>query len=137
MWLNLHWFIQEMYQHQFASVVMTAGQGSYAFCNHFTGLFAVDDVFDNNTAKTFAKMFTLHMANLLAQMAASLKANAMQINESLQQLALNTAQLHQQQQLLIQQMAMLTTNATKACNYAYVPPSATLYAPPSLQSFQQ
>ena len=51
------------------------------------------------------------MAHLSQQTAASLEANGSQINASLQQLALNNEQLDQQQQLLMQQMAMLTTNA--------------------------
>ncbi len=116
---------------------MTTSQGGYASCNHFTGLCTVDDILDDVTAKTIAGMLTLHMANLLAQMAASIKANAMQINVSLQQLASNNVQLHQQQQLLMQRMAMLTTNATTTRNNTYAPTNATIYAPLPLQSFQQ
>jgi hypothetical protein len=83
-----------------------------------------------------AGTLTSHMANLLAQTAASIKANATQINVSLQKLASNNAQLHQQQQSLMQQMTMLTTNATTACSNAYVPPNASIYAPSPLQRFQ-
>jgi hypothetical protein len=75
------------------------------------------------------------MTNLLAQMAASIEANAMQINVSLHQLASNNTQLQQQQQLLMQQMAMLTRNAATAHNNTYVPTNATIYAPPPYPKF--
>jgi hypothetical protein len=88
------------------------------FANNVAG----DDVSDDDTAKTIARTINFHMANLSTQMAASLEANAMQINASLQQLATNNAQLHQQQQLLMQQMAMLTTNAATTRNNTYVAP---------------
>jgi hypothetical protein len=55
---------------------MTAGQGGYASCNHFTSLSVFDDISGNNTAKMIAGTLTLHMANLLAQTIASLEANA-------------------------------------------------------------
>ena len=83
---------------------MTTGQGGYASCNRFAGLVnnaAEDDVLDNDTAETIATTINSHMANLSMQTAASLEANAMQINASLQQLATNNAQLHQQQQSLM------------------------------------
>jgi hypothetical protein len=48
-----------------------------------------DNILDDDTAKTIATTINSHMANLSAQMAASLKANATQINASLQQLASN------------------------------------------------
>jgi hypothetical protein len=66
-----------------------------------------------------------------------LKANATQINTSLQQLATNNVQLHQQQQSLMQQMALLMTNAATTQNNAYVPPPAQIYALPPLYGFQQ
>jgi hypothetical protein len=62
------------------------------------------------------------MANLLAQTVASLEANATQINASLQRLATNNAQLHQQQQSLMQQMALLTTNAATIRTMCMCPP---------------
>jgi hypothetical protein len=75
---------------------MTAGQGGYASHNCFASLTALDDISDDDTVKMISGMLTLHMANLLAQTAASLKANATQIIASLQQLASNNIQLHQQ-----------------------------------------
>jgi hypothetical protein len=119
---------------------MTTGQGGYSSCNRFTGFAnnaGEDDVSDNDTAKTIAMTINSHMANLSAQTAASLKANAMQINASLQQLATNKMQLHQQQQSLMQQMAMLTTNAATTRNNTYVAPPTQIYAPSPLHGFQQ
>ena len=92
------------------------------------------------------------MAHLSQQTAATLEANANQINASLQQLVSNNEQLHQQQQALMQQMAMLTTNANvprtriaaggARINYpaaiaAIARPLTQIYAPPPLQGFQQ
>jgi hypothetical protein len=117
-WPNLHPFIQEAYQHRLASGKMTAGQGGYAPCNCFAPFLAnnarVNDILGNDTAETIATTINSHMTNLLAQTAASIEANATQINASLQQLATHNAQLHQQQQSLMQQMAILTTNASNA-----------------------
>jgi hypothetical protein len=93
-WLNLRPFIQEAYQRCLASGNMTTGQGGYASCNRFVGFAnnaGEDDISDNDTAKTIATNINSHMANLSAQTAASLKANVMQINASLQQLATNNA----------------------------------------------
>jgi hypothetical protein len=141
MWLNLCPFIQEAYQHRLALGTMTAGQGGYASCNRFAPFQAnnatEDDVSDNNTAETIATTINSHMAILSAQTAASIEANATQINASLQQLATHNAQLHQQQQTLMQQMAMLTTNAATTHNNAYVSPPAQIYAPPPLHGFWQ
>jgi hypothetical protein len=140
-WLNLHQFIQEAYQRCLALGTMTAGQRGYTSCNRFAPFQANnatdDNVSDNDTAEAIAITINSHMANLLAQTAASLKANATQINASLQQLATNNAQLHQQQQSLMQQMALLTTNAATTQNNAYVPPPAQIYALPPLHGFQQ
>jgi hypothetical protein len=114
-WINLCPFIQEAYQRRLALGTMTAGQGGYTSCNHFAPFQANnatdDNVSDDDTAETIAITINSHMANLLAQTVASLEANATQINASLQQLTINNAQLHQQQQSLMQQMALLTTNA--------------------------
>jgi hypothetical protein len=97
-WLNLRPFIQEAYQHCLASGTMTAGQGGNTFLNHFAPFQANNatdnNVLDNNTAETIAITINSHLANLLAQTAASLEANATQIKSSLQQLATNNAQLH-------------------------------------------
>ena len=92
-----------------------AGQGGYALRNRFAALAAnsttaIKDVSDDDIIKTIAGTINSHMAHFSQQTAASLEANASQINASLQQLASNNEQLHQQQQLLMQQMAMLTTN---------------------------
>jgi hypothetical protein len=117
---------------------MTTGQGGYVSCNHFTGFAnnaADNDVSDNDTAKTMATTINSHMANLSAQMAASFEASATQINASLQQLATNNVQLHQQQQSLMQQMAMLTTNAPTTRNTTYVALPTQIYAPPPLHGF--
>ncbi len=139
-WLNLRPFIQEAYHRHLASSNMTTDQGGYASRNHFAGFannVAVDDVSDDDTAETIAMTINSHMANLSAQTAASLEANATQINASLQQLATNNAQLHQQQQSLMQQMAMLTMNAATTRNNTYVAPPTQIYAPPPLHGFQQ
>ncbi len=103
-WLNLRPFIQEAYQRCLASGNMTTGQGGYASRNRFAGFAnnaGEDNVLDDDTAKTITTTINSHMASLSAQTAASLEANAMQINASLQQLATNNAQLHQQQQSLM------------------------------------
>jgi hypothetical protein len=139
MWLNLRLFIQEAYQHCLALGTMMAGQGGYTSCNRFAPFQANnamdDDILDNNTAETIAITINSHMANLLVQTAASLEANATQINASLQQLTTNNVQLHQQQQLLMEQMALLTTNAATTCNNVYVSLPDQNYAPPPLHSF--
>ncbi len=82
-----------MTQRQLALGMITASQGGYASRNCLASLSAVADVLDKDTVETIARTLTLHMANLLAQTAASIEANAMQINASLQQLASNNAQL--------------------------------------------
>jgi hypothetical protein len=140
-WLNLHPFIQEAYQRRLALGTMMAGQEGYTSCNRFAPFQANNttdnDILDNDTAETIAITINSHMANLLAQTAASLKAKGTQINKSLQQLATNNAQHYQQQQSLMQQMALLTTNAVTTQNNAYVPLPAQIYAPPPLHGFQQ
>jgi hypothetical protein len=92
--------------------------GRYATNNQFAGLAANDKISEDGTvdtiAGTIADMITSHMAHLSAQTAASLEMNASQINASLQQLKANNAQLHQQQQIMMQQMAMLSTNERTA-----------------------
>ncbi len=47
------------------------------------------------------------MANLSAQMTAMINEHATQTNASLQHLAGNTSQLHQQQQAIMNQIAMM------------------------------
>jgi hypothetical protein len=76
------------------------------------------------------------MANLLAglsaQTATSLKANELQLNTLLQQLTANNNQLNQQHQVMMQQLALLTTNPQQATigwtNYAPPLPHANLRA---------
>jgi hypothetical protein len=141
MWLNLRLFIQETYQRRLALGTMMAGQGGYTSCNRFAPFQANDatddNVSDDNTAATIAITINSHMANLSAQTTASHEANVTQINATLQQLATNNAQLHQQQPSLMQQIALLTTNAATTRNIAYVPPPAQIYALPPLHGFQQ
>ena len=94
---------------------MTAGQEGYTSCNRFAPFQANNatdgNILDDDAAETISNTINSHMANLSAQTAAFLEANATQINASLQQLATNNAQLHQQQQSLMQQMELITTNA--------------------------
>jgi hypothetical protein len=114
-WLNLRPLIQEAYQRCLASGNMTTGQGGYASCNRFAGFAnnaGEDDVLDDDTTETIATTINSHMANLSMQMEASLEANATQINTSLQQLANNNVQLHQQQQLLPCSQQMPPQHAT-------------------------
>ncbi len=95
-----------------------AAQGGYATNNRFAGLAADDEISNNGMAEmmagTIADTITSHMAHLSVQTAASLETNASQINASLQQLAANNNQLHQLQQIMMQQMAMLLTNQRTA-----------------------
>lgn len=151
-WLNLRPFIQDAYQRRLASGMMTAAQGGYSSRNRFAALTtgeAGDDDASDDTADTIAGTINSHMANLSAQTAASMQANATQINASLKQLADNNTQLHQQQQAMMQQMALLTTNANTVRPPAYVPPTtyatavpygnptAQIYAAPPLHGMQQ
>jgi hypothetical protein len=68
------------------------------------------DVSGDDTAKIIVGAIDAHMANLLAQTTAYLEANANQINALLQQRTANNNKLNQQQQAILQQMAMLSTN---------------------------
>ena len=155
-WLSLHLFIQEAYQRRLASGTMVAGQGKYMSRNCFATLAAnataiTEEASDDDTAKTITGTINSHMAHLSQQTTATLEANRNQINASLQQLASNNEQLHQQQQALMQQMPMLTTNtnvprtritAGARINYpfginAIARPPTQVYVPPPLQGFQQ
>jgi hypothetical protein len=62
-------------------------------------------------------------------MAAMIEANTIQVNASLQQLANNNAQLHQQQQAMMQQMALLSTNAAMPRNNQYIHLPTQINAP--------
>jgi hypothetical protein len=68
-WINLHPFIQELYQRCITLGTMTSAQGGYTGGgNCFSVLTAKeDDVSDKDTAETIAGTIILHMANLLLQ----------------------------------------------------------------------
>jgi hypothetical protein len=72
---------------------MTSVQGGYTDGgNSFAGLTAEEDnVSDDNMAETIAGTINLHMANLLLQTAATIKASRTQVNVTLQQLVTNQA----------------------------------------------
>jgi hypothetical protein len=101
-WINLHPFIQEAYQQRLTSGTITSTQVGYAQNNCFAGL-ATNKDSDNNTADTIAVTIYLHMVNLTVQTTATLNKQATQMNTSLQQLAAINAQLHQQQQAIMNQ----------------------------------
>jgi hypothetical protein len=136
-WINLHPFIQEVYQRCLQSRTMTNSQGGYAFRNRFAPFQAnramEDEVSNNDTAKTIAGTINLHFANILVKTTASITANALQVNVLLQQMVANNAQLIQQQQAILQQLAMLTTNpAVTTRRNLYAPPPTNIYAPPPI-----
>jgi hypothetical protein len=108
-WINLRPFIQEAYQRRLTSGTITSAQGGFTPTNRFADL-ATEVDSDNDTAETIAGTINSHMANLASQTAATINEHATQTNASLQQLASNTTQLHQQQQTMMNQMAMLTMN---------------------------
>ncbi len=72
------------------------------------------------------------MANLTAQTTATLKEHAMQSNVSLQQLVANNAQLHQQQQAIMNQMAMMSLRGAYQGAAAVLTPQQTAQAPPQI-----
>ena len=78
--------------------------------NRFAGLAEIGEASNNGSVETLAGPITTHMANLSAQTAASIDANTMQMNALLQQMAAHGAQIQQQHQAMMQQMAMLTVN---------------------------
>jgi hypothetical protein len=91
-------FIQDTYQRCYASGTITASQGGYSTANPFVGLTAKDNVSDKDTAETITRAINLRMANLStglsAQMTASTKVNALQINGLLQQVEANNNKLN-------------------------------------------
>ncbi len=109
-------FIQDTYQRSLTSGTITTRQGGYASYNRFTGLTTDDDVSDNNTTETIAGTISSHIANLSASISAQTtvlnNANTSLINASLQQFAINEHIRNQQHQQMMQQFAMLSTNAT-------------------------
>ena len=131
-WINLRQF-QEAYQQRLTLSTITAAQGGFTQNNRFAGLTTTDNL-DDDTAETIAGTINSHMANLTAQTTATINEHAVQTNTSLQQLAANTTQLHQQQQAMINQMAMLMMN-----NGAATQPRAPtqIYQPVMLPQHQQ
>jgi hypothetical protein len=140
-WINLWPFIQEAYQRRLTSGTITSAQGGFAQNNRFSGL-ATDVDSDNDTAETITGTINLHMANLTAQTAATINEHATQTNASLQQLAIatNTTQLHQQQQAMMNQMAIMTmNNGTQAgpVQQTFARPPTQIYQPAALPQYQQ
>ena len=74
------------------------------------GLAEIDKASNEGSVETLAGTITTHMANLSVQTAAFIATNTTQMNTSLQQMATHGAQLQQQQQAMMQKMAMLTMN---------------------------
>jgi hypothetical protein len=72
------------------------------------------------------------MANLMAQTKVTLNEHATQINAILQQLAANNAQLHQQQQAIMNQMAMMFLGGAYQGATAIVTPKQTAHVPPQI-----
>ena len=138
-WINLRPFIQEAYQRGLTSGTITSVQGGFAQNNRFAGL-ATDVDSNDDTAETIAGTINSHMANLTAQTAATINEHATQTNASLQQLAANTTQLHQQQQAMMNQMAMMTmNNGTQAgpAQQTFARPPTQIYQPAALPQYQQ
>ena len=96
------------YAHSFKRLINVDFSQASAFANA-NG----DDVSDDDSAETIATTINTHMANLTAQTAASLDANTTNMNATIQKLETTNAQLQQQQQLMMQQMAMLTMNSNQ------------------------
>jgi hypothetical protein len=133
-WINLRPFIQEAYQRRLTSGTITSAQGRFTQNNRFAGL-ATEVDSDDDTAETIAGTINLHMANLTAQTAATINKHAMQTNASLQQLAMNRTQLHQQQQTMMNQMAMMTMNYNAQAGTAqqtFARPPTQMYQPAAL-----
>jgi hypothetical protein len=130
-WINLCPFIQGAYQRCLTSGTITSTQSGYAQSNCFAGL-ATNEDSDINTANTIAGTINLHMANLTAQTTATLNKHATQMNTSLQQLAANNAQLHQQQQAIMNQMAMMSLGGAYQGAAAVVIPQQTIRVPPQI-----
>lgn len=80
------------------------------------------------------------MVNLMVQTAATINKHIVQMNSSLQQLAANVTQLHQQQQAIINQMAMMTMNhgvAAAAIQHTIAHAPTQIYQPMVLPQYQQ
>jgi hypothetical protein len=121
-------FIQDAYQCCLTLGAITTGQGGYASFNRFAGLTTDDNVANNNTAETIAGTISSHMANfstsVSTQTTMSNDANRSLINASLQQFSINENMCNQQHQQMMQQFAILGTNATA---HNFVPPAAQVF----------
>jgi hypothetical protein len=106
-------------------------QGGYAQSNCFAGL-ATNEDSDNDTADTIAETNDWHMANLTAQTTTTLNKKATQTHTSLQQLAANDAQLHQQQQAIMSRMAMISLGGAYQSIAAVVTLQQTAQTPPQI-----
>ncbi len=138
-WINLQPFIQEAYRRRFTSGKITSAQGGFTQTKRFAGL-ATEVDSDDDTAKTIAGTINSHMANLTSQTAATINEHATQMNASLQQLAANTAQLHKQQQAMMNQMVMMTMNynaQASAAQQTFARPPTQMYQPAALPQYQQ
>lgn len=107
-WILIRPFIQAAYQRQLQLGQTTAVMSGYASKNRYAGLMTDKEISGDNTVETIAGTINTHMANLSAQTAASIEANAAQFNVLIQQLAAHGTHLQQQQQAMMQQMALLT-----------------------------
>jgi hypothetical protein len=124
------------------SGTITSIQGGYAQNSRFAGL-ATNKDSDNDIADTIAGTIHLHMANLSAQRTATINEHATQTNASFQQLMANTSQLHQQQQVIMNQMSMVSLGDAYQSAAAAVTPQqialaqSQIYQPPALPHYQQ
>jgi hypothetical protein len=122
--------------------MISSTQSGYAQSNCFVGL-ATNEDSGNDTADTTTGTIHLHMANLTVQTKATLNEHAMQTNASLQELAANTSQLHQQQQAIMNQMAMMSLGGAYQGAAAVVTTqqithtAPQIYQPPALPHYQQ
>ena len=130
-WINLRPHIQEAYQRPLTLGTVTSAQGVYAQNNCFAGLMTNEESNDD-TANTIAGTITSHMAKIFEMTKASINEHTTQTNASLQQLAANTNQLQQQQQDIINQMAMMTMNhgaPTPATHQTFARAPPPIYPP--------
>jgi hypothetical protein len=111
--------------------MITSTQSGYAPKNRFAGLATTKDS-DDDTANIIVETIHLHVANFSAQTMATINKHATQTNVSLQQLASNTSQLHQQQQAIMNQMAMMSLEGTYQGAAAAVTLQQVAHAPPQI-----
>ena len=116
--------------------MITSAQGGFTQNNRFAGLTTNDDS-DDDTVETITGTINSHMANLMAQTAATINEHAVQTNASLQQLAANTTQLHQQQQAMMNQIALLIINNSAATQQTIPQAPTQIYQPATLPQYQQ